>query len=81
MIEIAVVLAGTRPGRRGEPVAGWVLKHAAQRDDAGFELVDLAEVDQPHLDEPMPPATGRRHATSGQRVDDLDGARRTVRIG
>ncbi|MFC4049829.1 NADPH-dependent FMN reductase [Actinomadura syzygii] len=59
MIKIAVVLASTRPGRRGETVADWVLKHAAQRADARFEPVDLAEVDLPHLDEPMPPATGR----------------------
>ncbi|MEV8510291.1 NAD(P)H-dependent oxidoreductase [Actinoplanes sp. NPDC051475] len=59
MTKIAVVLASTRPGRRGEPVADWVLKHAAQRTDAHFELLDLAQVNLPPLDEPMPPATGR----------------------
>jgi NAD(P)H-dependent FMN reductase len=58
MITIAVVLASTRPGRRGKAVADWVIKHAAQRDDAHFELVDLAEIDLPDLDEPLPPATG-----------------------
>ncbi|HUQ58072.1 NAD(P)H-dependent oxidoreductase [Lentzea sp.] len=59
MITIAVVLASTRPGRRGEAVAQWVLDHAGRREDATFELVDLAAVDLPHLDEPLPPATGR----------------------
>ncbi|MCW2876194.1 MAG: NADPH-dependent reductase [Sphaerisporangium sp.] len=59
MIKIAVVLASTRPGRRGEPVANWVLKHASQREDARFDLIDLAEFDLPDLDEPLPPATGR----------------------
>ncbi|QXJ19666.1 NAD(P)H-dependent oxidoreductase [Actinomadura graeca] len=59
MIKIAVVLVSTRPGRRGEAVADWVLKQAAQRDDAGFALVDLAEIGLPDLDEPMPPASGR----------------------
>ncbi|MDG6109903.1 NAD(P)H-dependent oxidoreductase [Dactylosporangium aurantiacum] len=59
MIKIAVVLASTRPGRRGEPVADWVVTHAARRTDAHFDLLDLAEVDLPPLDEPLPPATGR----------------------
>jgi NAD(P)H-dependent FMN reductase len=59
MITIAVVLASTRPGRRGAAVADWVVKHAAQRGDARFDLVDLAEIDLPALDEPLPPATGR----------------------
>ncbi|MQY03725.1 NADPH-dependent FMN reductase [Actinomadura macrotermitis] len=59
MITIAVVLASTRPGRRGRAVAEWALGHAAARADARFELVDLAEIDLPPLDEPLPPATGR----------------------
>jgi 2-polyprenyl-6-methoxyphenol hydroxylase-like FAD-dependent oxidoreductase len=56
---IAVVLASTRPGRKGEAVARWVLDQAATRTDARFELVDLADVDLPPLDEPLPPALGR----------------------
>ncbi|MFI7468836.1 NADPH-dependent FMN reductase [Nonomuraea sp. NPDC049646] len=59
MITIAVVLASTRPGRRGATVAEWVMKHAAERADARFELVDLAEFHLPDLDEPAPPASGR----------------------
>ncbi|MGR6918721.1 NADPH-dependent FMN reductase [[Actinomadura] parvosata] len=59
MITIAVVLASTRPGRRGQAVAEWVMKHAAQRDDARFELLDLAGFHLPDLDEPVPPAAGR----------------------
>jgi len=56
---IAVVLASTRPGRVGEGVARWVLERASARDDASFELVDLAEVNLPQIDEPLPPALGR----------------------
>ncbi|WP_231505178.1 NADPH-dependent FMN reductase [Cellulomonas sp. URHE0023] len=56
---IAVVLASTRPGRKGEGVARWVLDQASTRTDATFELVDLADVALPALDEPVPPATGR----------------------
>jgi NAD(P)H-dependent FMN reductase len=51
---IAIILGSTRPGRRGEAVAKWVLEHAAQRGDATYELVDVAAYDLPLLDEPTP---------------------------
>ncbi|WP_131741653.1 NADPH-dependent FMN reductase [Actinomadura roseirufa] len=59
MTTIAVILASTRPGRRGEAVARWALDLASRRDDAAFELVDLAANALPHVDEPVPPAMGR----------------------
>lgn len=59
MTRIGIILGSTRPGRNGEQVARWVLDQAATRTDASFELVDLAEVALPLLDEPFPPAMGR----------------------
>jgi NAD(P)H-dependent FMN reductase len=59
MTRIAVVLGSTRPGRRGEPVAHWVLDRARRRTDAEFELVDLIDYPLPHLDEPLPPSMGQ----------------------
>jgi len=56
---IGVVLGSTRPGRRGEPVAHWVMDEASRRTDADFELVDLADYPLPHLDEPLPPSMGQ----------------------
>jgi NAD(P)H-dependent FMN reductase len=53
---IAIILGSTRPGRRGEAVAEWVYELASKRDDAEFELVDIADYELPHLDEPMPPS-------------------------
>jgi len=58
-VRIAIVLGSTRPGRRGEPVARWVLEQATARGDAEYELLDLADFALPHLDEPMPPSAGR----------------------
>jgi NAD(P)H-dependent FMN reductase len=58
MTRIGVILGSTRPGRRGEQVAKWVLEVATQRTDAEFELVDLIDYPLPHLDEPMPPSMG-----------------------
>ncbi|QHZ00262.1 FMN-dependent NADPH-azoreductase [Streptomyces sp. S4.7] len=58
-LKIAIVLGSTRPGRNGEAVAKWAQKIAAQRDDAEFELVDIADYKLPHLDEVVPPAMGQ----------------------
>jgi NAD(P)H-dependent FMN reductase len=63
MTRIGVILGSTRPGRRGEPVARWVMDGAGRRSDAEFELVDLADYALPHLDEPLPPSMGQyQHA-------------------
>lgn len=55
---VAIVVGSTRPGRKARAVAQWVLAIAAARDDATFELVDLADFDLPLLDEDMPAAAG-----------------------
>jgi NAD(P)H-dependent FMN reductase len=59
MLEIAVILGSTRPGRRGEAVARWVHEVASRRDDATYTLLDLLDYDLAHLDEAVPPAAGR----------------------
>jgi NAD(P)H-dependent FMN reductase len=53
MTRIGVILGSTRPGRNGEQVARWVMDIAARREDADFELIDLADFPLPHLDEPL----------------------------
>ncbi len=59
MTRIGVILGSTRPGRRGESVARWVMDEASRRRDAEFELIDLADYPLPHLDEPLPPSMGQ----------------------
>ena len=59
MTNIAVILGSTRPGRRGEQVARWVVDHARERRNAEFELVDLLNDPLPHLDEPLAPSMGQ----------------------
>jgi NAD(P)H-dependent FMN reductase len=59
MTTIGIILGSTRPGRNGAQVASWVLDIAQRREDAEFELVDLADYPLPHLDEPIPPSLGQ----------------------
>ncbi|SNY44262.1 NADPH-dependent FMN reductase [Paractinoplanes atraurantiacus] len=54
MTRIGIILGSTRPQRRGEAVAHWVLGRAAPRTDAEFDLIDLRDHPLPHLDEPNP---------------------------
>ncbi|MFG3024104.1 NADPH-dependent FMN reductase [Streptomyces sp. NPDC048254] len=56
---LQIIIGSTRPGRRGPAVADWF--HALAQKHPGFEteLVDLAEVGLPLLDEPRPPQRGR----------------------
>jgi NAD(P)H-dependent FMN reductase len=59
MISVGIIIGSTRPGRKAPSVARWVHAIAATRDDAVFEIVDIADYDLPHLDEAIPPMMGR----------------------
>jgi NAD(P)H-dependent FMN reductase len=71
-----IVIASTRPGRGGEPVAQWFMGRAKEHD--GFELtvVDLAKFRLPHLDEPNHPRlrqyTNRHTHEWSEKVDGAD---------
>jgi NAD(P)H-dependent FMN reductase len=56
---IGIILGSTRPGRRGAQIAKWVLDVAKQREDAEYELIDLADYPLPHLDEAVPASLGQ----------------------
>jgi NAD(P)H-dependent FMN reductase len=52
---LQVIIASTRPGRVGLPVAQWFDSVAREQGAFDVELIDLAEVDLPLLDEPAHP--------------------------
>ena len=56
---LQVVIASTRPGRVGPAFARWFVDLAKQEDVFELEVVDLAEVDLPFLDEPHHPRLHR----------------------
>ena len=68
MSRIAIITGSTRPGRRSPSVAQWVLEQADGRVDATFTIVDLADFDLPHLNEPVPAAMGPNYVHAGTRT-------------
>lgn len=56
---LMVVIASTRPGRVGLPVGNWFAERVEADPDFELDLVDLAELDLPFLDEPNHPRLGR----------------------
>src|ERR1700716_4085691 len=59
MLNVAIIIGSTRPGRKVEDVARAVYAIAAKRSDASFDLVDIAAFNLPLLDEPLPPSMGQ----------------------
>lgn len=51
---IKIIIGSTRPGRFGHKAGAWIAELAAANPDATFEVVDLAEINLPLLDEPVP---------------------------
>jgi NAD(P)H-dependent FMN reductase len=76
MPKLHVILASTRPGRAGEPIADWFVERAVAHGAFDVELVDLAEVDLPFMDEPNHPRLRRythEHTKAwSARVDSAD---------
>lgn len=77
LAKLAIISASTRPGRIGPKVAGWVEKVAGEH--AGFaeiDVVDLAEVALPMMDEPHHPRlrdyTHQHTRDWSARVDSAD---------
>jgi NAD(P)H-dependent FMN reductase len=58
-IRAAIILGSTRPGRRSEAVARWVVDQTADRPDIEVEVIDLADIDLPMLDEAIPAIAGQ----------------------
>ncbi len=52
---LMIVVSSTRPSRVGRKVADWVVKRAEAHDGFDVELVDLAELGLPLMDEPNHP--------------------------
>jgi NAD(P)H-dependent FMN reductase len=59
MPKLSILIASTRPGRAGVPLAEWVAARAREHGAFDVEIIDLAEVDLPFMDEPHHPMLRR----------------------
>ncbi len=55
-LRIGIILGSTRPGRRGDQIASWLLETARTYGGADYELVDLVHRGLGNLDEPGNPS-------------------------
>lgn len=58
MMKLEIILASTRPGRAGAPVARWFAQRATANGKFSVSVADLIEVGLPLLDEPKHPRLG-----------------------
>jgi NAD(P)H-dependent FMN reductase len=56
--KIAVVIGSTRPTRICATIAGWARDTLTDSSPLSYQLLDLAEIGLPFLDEPLMPALG-----------------------
>jgi NAD(P)H-dependent FMN reductase len=74
--KLLVVIASTRPGRVGKPVADWFVDEARAHSGFDVEVADLVELALPLLDEPAHPRLGQYTHEHTKRwsalVDDAD---------
>jgi len=53
--KLCIVIASTRPGRVGLPIAQWFQQEAIDQGAFEIDMVDLAEINLPFMDEPKHP--------------------------
>ena len=55
MFKLKIIIASTRPGRQGPAVANWIFGVCKGHPSFEVEMIDLAEINLPFLDEPKHP--------------------------
>jgi NAD(P)H-dependent FMN reductase len=55
MYNLKIIIASTRPGRKGIHVANWFIDIAKKDENFNVEILDLAEINLPFIDEPKHP--------------------------
>jgi len=55
MFNLKIIIASTRPGRKGPAIASWIISKASKLKDFQFEVLDLAVINLPMMDEPAHP--------------------------
>ncbi|MBE7174705.1 MAG: NAD(P)H-dependent oxidoreductase, partial [Williamsia sp.] len=76
-LRIGIILGSTRPGRRGDKLASWILDTANSHGGATYQLIDLVDYHLGNLDEPNNPTLQQyQHEHTrrwGKLIDSFDG--------
>ena len=77
MIKIKLIIASTRPGRKGPSVGSWIYEIASKHREIEVEILDLATINLPFLDEPKHPRfkdyTQEHTKKWSKMIDESDG--------
>jgi NAD(P)H-dependent FMN reductase len=73
---LTVIIASTRPGRAGLPIAEWFTDRAKRQGDFEVRVADLAQINLPFMDEPNHPRlrqyTHQHTKDWSARIDESD---------
>ena len=69
---LQIFIVSTRPSRKGPLVAAWFERQARQHGQFDIEIVDLAKVNLPMMDEPEHPRLQRYHPRSHKGLERAD---------
>lgn len=76
MLKVGIIVGSTRPGGKAVAVAKWAYEILRTRQNAEFEIVDIADYNLPLLDEPIPPSMGQYSKAHTKiwaaKIDSLD---------
>ena len=76
MYNLKIIIATTRPSRKGPAVAEWILERSKEQSEFNVELLDLAQINLPFLDEPEHPRFKRyqhQHTKDwSKKIDEAD---------
>jgi NAD(P)H-dependent FMN reductase len=77
MPRLSIIIGSTRPGRAGLSIATWFAGRARSHGGFGVDVVDLAELNLPLLDEPNHPRLGQyvhQHTKNWSAIADASDA-------
>ncbi|WP_322042351.1 NAD(P)H-dependent oxidoreductase [Paraburkholderia sp. J67] len=74
MPKLLIVIASTRPGRLGLPIARWAAEAARKHEGFEVDIADLAELDLPLFNEPHHPRMGNYTSERTRKWSELVGS-------
>ena len=72
MFSLKIIIASTRPGRKGPSIATWIYDRAVKYEGFITEMLDLAEINLPFMDEAEHPRFKKYHHEHTKKMECCD---------